>query len=58
MKAMLLVYLSFGILIFVGLFGWVMNIIEIVQSTQIDGMVIVRIAGIFLAPLGAVLGYL
>lgn len=40
-----------------GLVGWVMNIITLVNSDSFTGMVIARIAGIFVAPLGAVLGY-
>ena len=45
-------------LIIASVFGWVMNVIQIVHSSAIDGLVIVRIIGVFMAPLGAVLGYL
>ena len=39
--------------------GWVMNIIEIVQTVAdpITGMFVLRCVGIVVAPLGAVLGY-
>lgn len=39
--------------------GWVMNVIEIVKtvSDPVGGMFILRCLGVFLAPLGAVLGY-
>ena len=39
--------------------GWIMNVIEIVQtvSDPITGMFILRCVGIVVAPLGAVLGY-
>lgn len=37
--------------------GWVMNIIELCNATGFTGMVVVRIIGVFMAPLGAVLGY-
>ena len=49
-------YLSLLILL---LGGWVMNIVEIVNYdfASITGMIILRIAGIFIAPLGAVLGW-
>ena len=49
-------YLSLLILL-VG--GWVMNLVEIVNYdfASITGMIILRIAGIFIAPLGAVLGW-
>jgi hypothetical protein len=51
-----LVYL---LLFIAGAIGWVRNIITIAHSglDQISGMLILRIVGIFVAPLGAVLGY-
>lgn len=59
--------LSFGqvvayvtILLFVA-YGWVWNIIDIAHTNLgapgLGGLVILRIAGIFVVPLGAVLGY-
>lgn len=45
-----------------GLFvaGWVMNIIEIFGSdfSQITGMLVIRVIGVFLAPIGAIVGWL
>jgi hypothetical protein len=43
----------------VGVIGWIMNIIAIAGSSfdVISGMLILRVIGIFVAPLGAVLGY-
>lgn len=38
--------------------GWVMNIITIAHDTGATGILILRIVGIFVAPLGAVLGYI
>lgn len=40
-------------------FGWAWNIVKICDSdfSHITGMLIVRIIGIFIAPIGAVLGY-
>ncbi len=40
--------------------GWVFNIIEIfnIANAPITGMLVLRIVGIFVAPLGAILGYL
>lgn len=40
--------------------GWVFNIIEIfnIANAPITGMFVLRIVGIFVAPLGAILGYL
>jgi hypothetical protein len=37
--------------------GWVMNIVAIAGAESITGMVVVRLIGVFMAPLGAVLGY-
>ena len=46
--------------VFVGGAGWIWNIAKIVQSgfDVITGMFIARCIGVFVAPLGAVLGYL
>jgi hypothetical protein len=37
--------------------GWVINIIKIITSEAFSGEFIVRIIGIFVVPVGAVLGY-
>lgn len=50
-------WLGFALIIFGGI-GWVMNIVAVAQSDVVSGMVILRVVGIFMAPLGAVLGYL
>jgi hypothetical protein len=54
----------FGILVVVsvvllGCYGWVMNIVKMfaIASEPITGLFILRGIGIFLAPLGAVLGF-
>ena len=50
--------LSAVLLIIALVAGWIMNIIAIVQSEFIfTGMLIARIIGVFVAPLGAVLGW-
>jgi hypothetical protein len=53
----LLMYLAFVVVI-IG--GWILNLVEIVNYdfAAITGMIILRIAGIFIAPLGAVLGWI
>ncbi len=40
-------------------YGWIANIIVIANSsfTEITGILILRVVGIFVAPLGVVLGY-
>lgn len=37
--------------------GWVLNIVALAQASGITGMVLLRVAGIFIPPLGGVLGY-
>ena len=41
------------------LIGWIANIVKIVGSDfgHITGMLVVRVIGIFVAPLGAILGF-
>ena len=55
----------FGVLFMISVviaagFGWVMNVVEIfnIANGPITGMFVFRIIGIFVAPLGAILGYL
>ena len=50
----------FAIIALVGAWGWVVNIIKIVGSdfSQITGMLVMRCIGVFIAPLGAVLGFM
>ena len=51
---------SIVLLAVVGSAGWIWNIVKIVQSgfDVITGMFIARCIGVFVAPLGAVLGFL
>ena len=44
----------------VGAIGWIANIYKLANSSfdVLTGMLVLRIVGIFLAPLGAILGYL
>lgn len=47
-------------LLAVGIGGWIANIVKLVGMDQVltTGMGIARIVGIFIAPLGSVLGFL
>lgn len=47
------------ILAIAGLIGWVLNIVSIVHAdfSYVTGLLIMRIIGIFIVPIGAVLGY-
>lgn len=47
-----------AIFVFLLLVGWVMNIVELAAMEGFSGMLVLRVAGIFIAPLGAILGYL
>jgi hypothetical protein len=56
-------YVTVAALTFVvlaGLGGWIANIVKLVAAADggITAMLIVRIVGVFFAPLGAVMGYL
>lgn len=44
----------------IGGYGWIMNIVKIYHSsfTPLTADVVLRVVGIFLAPLGMVMGYL
>jgi hypothetical protein len=54
-----IVLLIWAAIVIVGGCGWVSNIVKLVGMDAIaTGMGIARIAGIFVPPLGAVLGYL
>ncbi|MFE1574392.1 hypothetical protein ACFIQG_21760 [Comamonas odontotermitis] len=43
-----------------GVVGWIWNIVKIINTgfDVFTGLLIARVVGVFLAPLGAVLGYL
>jgi hypothetical protein len=46
-------------LIIAGVYGWIMNIVEITRSEfALTGMMVARVIGVFVPPLGSVLGYL
>ena len=40
-----------------GAIGWIMNIVHLANSDALSGFVILRVVGIFMFPLGAVLGF-
>jgi hypothetical protein len=45
-------------LIVLGIFGWVMNIVHLINDEMSTGFIVARAIGIFIAPLGAVLGFI
>ena len=55
--ATLITLLLFIALFVVGLIGWVLNIVALCDMGSFSGLMALRIIGIFLAPLGAVLGF-
>lgn len=61
MKLWKLLLVQLAVVVAVG-YGWVMNVIVIVNALQtnanIDAMLIFRILGVPVFPLGAVLGYI
>ena len=54
-----LMVLVWIVIVLVGFVGWGMNIYKISQvCCDVSGMLVIRVVGIFVAPLGAVLGFL
>lgn len=49
--------LAFVGLIVAAFAGWVMNIIAICHLTAFSGLAAMRVIGVFIAPIGAVLGW-
>lgn len=58
-KLSMTTFAAFAAVILAGVAGWLMNIFAIVSavSEPITAMFILRCVGIFIAPLGAILGY-
>lgn len=50
----------FGIILVLGTIGWILNIVTIFTSMAgpISGVFIVRLVGVIVAPLGAIMGWL
>lgn len=48
-----------GVLVLLGIVGWVMNIVKIFYLAHgiVTTMLIVRIIGVFVAPMGSILGW-
>lgn len=58
MKSLVIIWV---IVVLAAISGWVMNIIKIIDSgfvlAQWGGLQVARVIGVFLAPLGAILGW-
>ena len=54
-----LIKLLSTIIVIIVMWGWIWNIVKIVDSNfdPITGLIILRCIGVFIAPLGAVLGF-
>ena len=46
------------VLIVLSFYGWVNNIVELVRATSVTGLVLLRAVGVFVAPIGVVMGYI
>jgi hypothetical protein len=58
MKTYWTIYIAVAILSILGLIGWFINIAKLVGGDMvITGEFILRIIGIFVAPLGGIMGY-
>jgi hypothetical protein len=51
------ILLSTFLVVCLGLYGWVSNIVSLFHATGFSGAVVLRIIGVFMVPLGIVLGY-
>ena len=60
MRAMDVASLVWLVIVIAAGYGWVMNIITLAHSSfdVITGMLVLRVVGIFVAPLGTVLGFI
>lgn len=56
-KVELTVALLYVIIWVLGVIGWVANIYQLITGFYGTGYLVVKVVGVFLAPLGAVLGY-
>lgn len=58
-KGFTIIELLFSLAFIAGFIGWIMNIVDIVHAIHnpITLMLILRMVGIFIFPLGMVLGY-
>lgn len=45
------------VIVSLGMWGWIWNIIKIINHDGGVGMMVVRVIGAFIAPLGSVIGY-
>lgn len=52
--------LLIGLIVLVGASGWIWNVVKIATAdfNDITGLLVLRVIGIFFAPLGAILGFL
>lgn len=59
-KGFTLYELTIILLVLVGGWGWVWNVIKITESNfdVITGVLVIRVIGVFMVPLGAVMGFL
>lgn len=48
----------FGLMLFLAFpVGWWLNLVAMIKSNEPFGMIAARVAGLFIFPLGAILGY-
>lgn len=59
-RGYLAIHMTVAVVFLLGLGGWIANIVKLIGSgfDPLTGMVVARAIGIFVAPLGAVLGFL
>ncbi|AJK27191.1 hypothetical protein BRC2024_KCUCJSVR_CDS_0096 [Acinetobacter phage vB_AbaM_KissB] len=51
-------FTTYWIVVALVLIGWVLNIAQIIKMSAVTGLTIVKVIGVFIAPLGAILGWI
>jgi len=51
------IFIFVFVLIVAFCYGWIANLISLIYSDSLNGLVIARAIGVIVAPLGAALGY-
>ena len=59
MKLIEIIYAAMCLVALVGIGGWIANIVKLVGSSfDVTGLLVGRVIGVFIPPVGAVLGFI
>lgn len=51
-------FTTYWIVVILVLIGWILNLAQIVKMSALTGLMVVKIIGVFIAPLGALMGWI